>query len=1364
MGTTKKIVLASLVSMMLVLAFVIGLAPSHDAARSGASSGDGRIDMVELLGLILGDDKAIGDSTLVSPVNGVVVKTPEDNAETPEIPVPVQLSTAGEDIGLVTFVANSVPDDAAWDGPNQVWTGDVFSDALSFPYAGAVDVSPFLAGTATNTQTSVVVYALLNAAAASAKATALQYEAATDGADALALTIFKRDANVDSTDNGLPDDIFAEVGPGEIWISNVLINGVLRTVLIANADTGGGAKAPGTVFLQPNARTSIEAPNLDALVADGLVPNGESALIVVEVVDNLAGLIDAVGGDTSAQARTAWAAEVGAKAPGGLTEGGQFIDISIVRSAGAGFVEIEDLGAGTSGVLGVTLNVTGLSLGINEPGLFSYPTSVVQDGGGFSITSPSSDADWSPVGAAVFVGSSLSATLQTLSTFAPFNSGLVITGIDTGTLPQNYPTDITITGVFPTLTALNIYEASQAYRVYIGGQVAAFRDGDPAKNEVAITPYDGVNPNQAFVTAPAFATAGASLDLEVVDLNAPGNNAVLVDAFTILATGTISTSAVGSIAGVDFALSPANGPGLPAGAFFAGANVNVTATLDPTETVGGWTVNGVDQGTTANPLSVSVQEGNNAVVLSVDLVGSNFLLDASAGLGGSIDVNPAQPLGGYADGTVVTLTATADPGFTFAGWTGASAGDLVPDAASAVVTITMDSDKTVVANFSVVAPNEFTVATAVNGIGGTASVVTAPNGSGPGLFLDGTVVTIAATASPGFTFGGWTVLGAVAANPGSATTTVTVAGANVLATAAFTPVVSLSVTGISPAEAWLFGGIVATVSGTGLTDGTVVTIGGNSVTGFRAAENGTTVDILIPASSDNSTLASFTVDVAASNGNGNATLPNGFTYKRYDTDADGVNYTAFIVGDNAAGQTVDVSLGAPHTNFAELVLPGLDSNATVFGLARNAQNTTTTKSNTPALTALGTAGIAAGQDIGNAFDFSLHLYQAVQEAKNTPPAGSAAFGIGSGAGLVDFGRPVDSQGNPIPGDSLLLTFPINGAISDTGLTYGDVGNGLTMWGAASTLDYATNEVFVSDPLLVEYQSQILNSEVDPARTPQTDPNAEPNLVREARLYTLNGFSLRQGAVIPAEVAAGVRLDTPSGTANDNTPNGPTNGGTQLRVISPLGGLGYVDRVVFAPVAGSQAGGTVTAFQTPEGSNEFELRLQAPGSEANGIVDIVIFMKANPAIEAVRLARAYEYVAEPRGFNALWLVLLGVIIALIGLAAGGESGGGGGGPCFIATAAYGTPMAAQIDTLRAVRDTYLLSNPVGTAFTDVYYRVSPALADVVADSPVLAALVRVLLVPTVFLGKVALAMPVLTALVGISLGFWFAVRRKAARKA
>jgi len=73
-------------------------------------------------------------------------------------------------------------------------------------------------------------------------------------------------------------------------------------------------------------------------------------------------------------------------------------------------------------------------------------------------------------------------------------------------------------------------------------------------------------------------------------------------------------------------------------------------------------------------------------------------------------------------------------------------------------------------------------------------------------------------------------------------------------------------------------------------------------------------------------------------------------------------------------------------------------------------------------------------------------------------------------------------------------------------------------------------------------------------------------------------------------------------------------------------------------------------------------------------------------------------------------------------------GGSSGSCFIATAAYGSPLAAELNTLRRMRDRVLLTHRAGAALVDVYYRVSPPLADWVARSEARAEAVRALLTP------------------------------------
>jgi 3D (Asp-Asp-Asp) domain-containing protein len=77
-----------------------------------------------------------------------------------------------------------------------------------------------------------------------------------------------------------------------------------------------------------------------------------------------------------------------------------------------------------------------------------------------------------------------------------------------------------------------------------------------------------------------------------------------------------------------------------------------------------------------------------------------------------------------------------------------------------------------------------------------------------------------------------------------------------------------------------------------------------------------------------------------------------------------------------------------------------------------------------------------------------------------------------------------------------------------------------------------------------------------------------------------------------------------------------------------------------------------------------------------------------------------------------------------------------GYCFIAAAAYGTTMAKQVQTLRAFRDQYLLTNPLGQAFVNLYYKLSPPVAKFITDHPSLKPLVRAGLAPVVAMSAVA----------------------------
>jgi hypothetical protein len=80
-----------------------------------------------------------------------------------------------------------------------------------------------------------------------------------------------------------------------------------------------------------------------------------------------------------------------------------------------------------------------------------------------------------------------------------------------------------------------------------------------------------------------------------------------------------------------------------------------------------------------------------------------------------------------------------------------------------------------------------------------------------------------------------------------------------------------------------------------------------------------------------------------------------------------------------------------------------------------------------------------------------------------------------------------------------------------------------------------------------------------------------------------------------------------------------------------------------------------------------------------------------------------------------------------------------GPCFVATAVYGTPLAAEVRILRRFRDTVLARSYQGQGLIRVYERHGPALASLIADRPALRGLVRYLVLqPAVLIAHRALS--------------------------
>jgi hypothetical protein len=170
----------------------------------------------------------------------------------------------------------------------------------------------------------------------------------------------------------------------------------------------------------------------------------------------------------------------------------------------------------------------------------------------------------------------------------------------------------------------------------------------------------------------------------------------------------------------------------------AGVEVELSAEADAGATFAGWTGNVPAGRENDNPL-VLVMDRDRTIAARFE---TEVRLTVNVSTGGLVQIEPEQA--SYTVGTVVTLTASPEEGFAFAGWGGDASGT------SAVITVRLDGNRQVQATFSEPGagePEQFRLSVVIDGKG----TVSPPGG----MYDPGDSVLLVATPDVGFAFVGW---------------------------------------------------------------------------------------------------------------------------------------------------------------------------------------------------------------------------------------------------------------------------------------------------------------------------------------------------------------------------------------------------------------------------------------------------------------------------------------------------------------------------------------------------------------------------------------------------------------------------------
>ncbi|QIL75328.1 InlB B-repeat-containing protein [Hymenobacter sp. HDW8] len=265
-----------------------------------------------------------------------------------------------------------------------------------------------------------------------------------------------------------------------------------------------------------------------------------------------------------------------------------------------------------------------------------------------------------------------------------------------------------------------------------------------------------VGANTATTETFTVTVADDALNLDFSSLTADGglNNAKIaaleVYAVDAPATTYTLTTTASPAAGGTVGRSP------NAGSYASGTVVSLTATPAAGYVFSGWSG---DATGTVNPLSVTMSANKSITATFTVAPPVSYTLTTTTSPTGGGTISRTPNAASYASGTVVSLTATPEAGYTFSGWSGDASGSTNP------LSVTMSANKNITATFTQTPPTTYTLTTTASPTaGGTIGRV--PNA---GSYASGTVVSLTATPAAGYVFSGWSGDATGTTNPLSVT-------------------------------------------------------------------------------------------------------------------------------------------------------------------------------------------------------------------------------------------------------------------------------------------------------------------------------------------------------------------------------------------------------------------------------------------------------------------------------------------------------------------------------------------------------------------------------------------------------------------